>query len=192
MSCRKFCVLVNSMIMCLWRQQQIIHTWADKQSKYSINENLFAQDARRSYLITVDVENIINTPQIPMIEFFMPMKPPTTTAQMHKVSNGNFYDPPELKAAKAKLMAHLAQHAPTVAYAKSVRLYTKWLFPVAGKHKDGEYKYTRPDTDNLQKMLKDCMTKCGYWKDDALVASEVIEKFWAEVPGIYIRIEELI
>jgi Holliday junction resolvase RusA-like endonuclease len=35
------------------------------------------------------------------------------------------------------------------------------------------------------------MTICGFWKDDCLVASEIVEKFWAEIPGIYIRIEEL-
>ena len=28
-------------------------------------------------------------------------------------------------------------------------------------------------------------------EDDALVASELAEKFWAEVPGIYVRIESL-
>ena len=64
----------------------------------------------------------------------------------------------------------------------------KWCFP-KGRHRDGEYRITKPD--NLQKLLKDCMTTAGFWKDDALVASEVVEKFWAEVPGIYIRIEEL-
>ena len=35
------------------------------------------------------------------------------------------------------------------------------------------------------------MTKCGFWTDDALVASEITEKFWAEVPGIYISVEEI-
>jgi Holliday junction resolvase RusA-like endonuclease len=35
------------------------------------------------------------------------------------------------------------------------------------------------------------MTKLGFWTDDALVASEIIEKFWAEIPGIFIRIEEI-
>jgi Holliday junction resolvase RusA-like endonuclease len=35
------------------------------------------------------------------------------------------------------------------------------------------------------------MTHLGYWEDDALVASEITEKFWADTPGIYIRIEEL-
>ncbi len=68
---------------------------------------------------------------------------------------------------------------------------TKWCFPLTGKHRDGEYKTSRPDTDNLQKLLKDVMTDLGYWKDDAQVASEITEKFWAKIPGIYIAIEEL-
>ncbi len=129
-----------------------------------------------------------------MTEFFMPMKPPTVTQQEHEVTviNGKprFYDPPELQAARAKLTAHLARHMPKEPYKCGVRLVTKWLFP-KGKHADGEYKITKPDTDNLQKLLKDCMTSCGFWKDDALVASEIIEKFWAATPGIYIKIEEL-
>ena len=75
-------------------------------------------------------------------------------------------------------------------YRRGVRLITKGGFPKK-EHKDGEYRITKPDTDNLQKMLKDCMTLVGFWKDDALVASEITEKFWAKTPGIYIRIEEL-
>ena len=69
-------------------------------------------------------------------------------------------------------------------------LTTKWCFP-NGRHADGEYRTSKPDTDNLQKLLKDVMTQQGFWKDDALVASEITEKFWAKIPGIYIRIEEL-
>lgn len=129
------------------------------------------------------------------IEFFMPMKPPTVTAQEHKlaVRNGKpiFYDPPELQAARARLTAHLIRHMPTSPYQCGVRLTVKWLFPIKGKHTDGEYKTTKPDTDNLQKLLKDCMTSCGFWKDDALVACEICEKFWAATLGIYIKIEEL-
>jgi Holliday junction resolvase RusA-like endonuclease len=43
----------------------------------------------------------------------------------------------------------------------------------------------------MNKLPFDIMTDLGFWKDDAIVASEIIEKFWAQVPGIYIRIEEL-
>lgn len=128
-------------------------------------------------------------------EFFMPMIPPTVTHQQKKVTitNGKpiFFEPAELKAARMKLESHLSKNVPNRKYMRSVRLVTKWCFPITGKHTDGEYKYTKPDTDNLQKLLKDCMTKCGYWKDDALVVSEIIEKFWASIPGIYIRIEEI-
>ena len=101
-----------------------------------------------------------------------------------------FYEPPELKAVRQKLLAYLGQHAPDEPYHCGVRLITKWCFP-RGKHFDGTYRLSKPDTDNLQKLLKDCMTKAGFWDDDALVASEIIEKFWAEVPGIYVRIDRL-
>lgn len=130
-----------------------------------------------------------------MTEFFLPMIPPRATAQEHKVTyargSPGFYDPPKLKDARAKLTAHLAKYVPEEKYTGAVRLTVKWCFP-RGRRRDGEYKTTRPDTDNLQKLLKDCMTACGYWTDDALVASEIVEKFWAEIPGIYIKIEELI
>lgn len=129
-----------------------------------------------------------------MIEFFVPMIPPTVTAQEHKVTirNGKpmFYDPPELKEAKSKILSGLYPYRPQKPFEGGLQLIVKWLFP-KGNHKNGEYRITKPDTDNLQKMLKDCMTKSGFWKDDTLVCSEVIEKFWAEQPGIYIRIEEI-
>ena len=121
-------------------------------------------------------------------------KVPTTTHQekaIHVVKGKPVtYEPAELKAARAKLMAHLGQHVPDYPYTGAVQLITKWCFP-RGKHKDGSWKTTKPDTDNSIKLLKDCMTKLGYWKDDALVASEITQKFWAELPGIYVKIEEL-
>lgn len=131
-----------------------------------------------------------------MIEFFMAMIPPTITHQEKqvRVANGKpvFYEPAELKRARQKLVGHLSKYKPCdmEPYQKAVRLMVKWCFP-RGRHSDGEYRITKPDTDNLQKLLKDCMTTVGFWKDDALVASEITEKFWAEIPGIYIRVEEL-
>ena len=127
-------------------------------------------------------------------EFFVAIIPPTVTHQEKKVSviKGKpvFYEPPNLKDARLKLMSHLARFVPSKKYIGGVRLIVKWCFP-RKNHRDGEYKITKPDTDNLQKLLKDVMTKLGYWVDDNLVASEIVEKFWAEKPGIYIRIEDL-
>ena len=128
------------------------------------------------------------------LEFFMPMRPPTATHQEKKwrVVKGKpvSYDPPEVVAARSKLTDHLAGHKPAHPLEGAVRLVVKWCFPRGG-HRDGEYRTTKPDTDNLQKLLKDCMTAVGFWKDDAQVASEICETFWAEVPGIYICTEEI-
>lgn len=130
------------------------------------------------------------------ISFFIPMIPPTVTAQEHRVGINKsgkpyFYDSAEIKAAKLKLQSVLARHAPKQQYTKAVRLMVKWLFPITGNHHDGEYKTSKPDTDNLQKILKDLMTALHFWKDDAIVASEIIEKFYAEKPGLFICIQEL-
>lgn len=128
------------------------------------------------------------------LEFFMPMIPPTCTYQEKKVKmvSGKpvFYEPPQVKSARLKLTGHLDKHKPDKPIKGGIRLLVKWCFPKGG-HKDGEYKTTKPDTDNLQKLLKDCMTVTGFWIDDAQVASEICEKFWAEIPGIYIKVQEL-
>lgn len=130
-----------------------------------------------------------------MIEFFLPMgKIPTTTHQQKKVNvrNGKpiFYEPEELKNARAKFESLLARHVPPDKLKGPVRLTVKWCFPMIKGARTGQYKTTKPDTDNLQKLFKDCMTKLGFWKDDAQVASEIAEKFWSEVVGIYVRVEE--
>ncbi|MDR7869161.1 MAG: RusA family crossover junction endodeoxyribonuclease [Sporomusaceae bacterium] len=129
-----------------------------------------------------------------MLEFFLPIIPPTKTHQEKKarVVKGKpiFYEPPELADIRQKLTAYLARHAPVEPLAGPLQLVTKWCYP-RGAHGNGEYKTTKPDTDNMIKLLKDVMTELGFWKDDVLVASEVTEKFWAEVPGIYVRIRKL-
>lgn len=127
--------------------------------------------------------------------FFLDINPPTATAQEKavRIVGGRpiFYDPAPLKKAKALLIAHLGNHRPIVPLDGALELRTTWLFPVGKSHKSGEWRTTRPDTDNLQKMLKDCMTRCGYWKDDAQVVREIVEKQWAAAPGIHIEIKQL-
>ena len=58
-------------------------------------------------------------------EFFLAMNPPTVTHQEHKITvvKGKpiFYDPPELKAARQKLMAYLGREVPEEPYQKGVR-----------------------------------------------------------------------
>ncbi|KPJ23090.1 RusA family crossover junction endodeoxyribonuclease [Streptococcus phocae] len=130
------------------------------------------------------------------IEFFIPMKKiPTTTHQQKKVRvvNGKpqFYEPDSLKEARAMFMSRFAKYTPEEALSGPLRLTIKWLFPKIKKASNGQYKDTKPDTDNLNKLPKDCMTELGFWHDDAQVASEIIEKFWADNVGIYVKVEQL-
>ena len=93
-----------------------------------------------------------------------------------------------------------------------VLLKTEWYFPIPksrkgkGKEKikeeenrkedtknvmiyDGQWKVSKPDTDNLVKGLKDIMTDSAvFWHDDAQVCAEIITKRYADVPGIYITV----
>lgn len=130
-----------------------------------------------------------------MIEFFMAMRIPTTTHQMHKVSKSSgkirFYEPQELRDARNKFRAYLGKYRPGKPLRGALRLSTKWLFPPGKSHKPNTWKTTRPDTDNLIKLLRDCMTAEGFWQDDAQVASELTEKFYGEHEGIYVRVEEM-
>lgn len=123
--------------------------------------------------------------------------PPRSTAQekQYAVRNGRVivYEKESAKAAKRLLRQVLAPHSPRAPMTGAVALYVIWRFPYKGRaHFDGEYKTTRPDTDNLNKALKDVMTDLGYWKDDALVAREHIEKIWHKAqPGLYVRIVDI-
>ena len=73
----------------------------------------------------------------------------------------------------------------------AVRLYAVWNFPIKDKKKWGKLKTTRPDTDNVEKMLKDEMTRLGFWKDDAQVCVEIILKYWSEKGSITIMVDEV-
>lgn len=130
-----------------------------------------------------------------MIEFFEPMIPPEITHQQKKVhvvkGKPVFYEPSELKAARSKFMGHFGKYAPDEEMIGPVRLITKWCFPIINGHEDGEYKYTKPDCGNSNKLLEDCLEDLGFYKNDAQIASSITEKFWAKIPGIYIRIEEI-
>lgn len=102
-----------------------------------------------------------------------------------------FYKPSNVRKARDTLIKHLKPFKPIVPLEGALELHVTWLFP-KGRHKNGEWKITKPDTDNLQKMLKDCMTELGFWKDDAQVVKETCEKRWSDEPtGISIEVNML-
>ena len=135
------------------------------------------------------------------MKFKLKMIPPTATAQQkgERVVGGyiHHYKKKNVAAAEAILRDALLPYIPDEPITdKPIRLHVLWEFPYpksAKKHQPGycRNKITRPDTDNLNKMLKDVMTDMGFWKDDALISLESIWKVWSDTPGISICIEEL-
>lgn len=126
------------------------------------------------------------------ISFFLPMKRiPSATQQTHKVSTRSgkpqFYEPQELKTARLLFRDLLARRKPEAPLEGPVYLRVVFYYPATKQHPSGAWKTTRPDTDNLIKMLKDEMTRLGFWKDDAQICSEWISKVYYEHPGIEIH-----
>lgn len=130
------------------------------------------------------------------MKMFLLMNPPTVTAQESKVAivrnKPIIYKPEKIKQAKKEIIKHLMPFKPKEPLQGPVELKVVWLFPRGKRHKHFEWRTTRPDTDNLEKLLKDCMTEVGFWKDDALVVSETVYKIWSDEPtGISIELKAL-
>lgn len=131
--------------------------------------------------------------------FFMKMQPPTITQQEHKIGKSKsgrpyIYEPAELKDAREKLTAHLSQFKPPRKLQGPIRLSVTWYFYSSRVKEVFAWRTKKPDTDNLNKMLKDCMTRLDYWEDDAQVVYECIYKMDIsdkDAAGINIEIWEL-
>lgn len=133
-----------------------------------------------------------------VIEFFIPLeKIPTATGQQKKITWSHkkncpiIYDAPQLSDAKKLFKSKLYKHKTQEPLKGPLRLVTKWCYGTKNKSKIGTYKDTKPDTDNIIKAFKDQMTKLRFWEDDSQVASEITEKFWNDVVGIYVKVEEI-
>ena len=130
------------------------------------------------------------------MRFKLKMIPPTATAQQkgERVVGGyiHHYKKKNVAAAEAILRDALLPYVPAETITdKPISLLVSWIFPYpksAKKHKPGWYrmKTTRPDADNLNKMLKDVMTDMGFWRDDALICCEMVSKMYGDEPGIII------
>lgn len=118
---------------------------------------------------------------------------PKTTAQQKKFSTKTktFYKTSKIKQSEYLLARALSGKQPRKTYDTPIELSVTWLFPHTKKSKDGERKGTRPDLDNLQKLLQDIMCKLGYYKDDSLITDLKVKKRWHRHSGLIIEINEV-
>jgi Holliday junction resolvase RusA-like endonuclease len=129
------------------------------------------------------------------VNLFLEMDPPTSTSQENKTAivNGRImhYKSKGAKQTFSILTAALRPFAPAVPMDGPIHLTVIWKFRSNKTHKPQTWRITRPDTDNLQKALKDVMTRLGYWVDDSRVCCESVSKIWSDRPGIDICIKQL-
>lgn len=120
---------------------------------------------------------------------------PTATAQTKRVNHytGKFYESPELRRTRRTYMNLIRPSRPAAPIEGAVAVKIVFEFSTKTKKNRGKWKTTRPDCDNLVKMLLDCMTFTMFWKDDAQVAHLEIDKRWSADDQARIRIivEEL-
>lgn len=118
---------------------------------------------------------------------------PKTTAQQKKFSTKTktFYKTSKIKQSEYLLVRALSGKQPRKTYETPIELSVTWLFPHTKRSKDGERKATRPDLDNLQKLLQDIMCKLGYYKDDSLITDLKVKKRWHRHSGLIIEINEV-
>lgn len=106
------------------------------------------------------------------IEFTEKFKIPSSTPQQRKLGGGNTHPTAGLKLARASWQALLEKHKPVWPMTGPVQLLV--LLYYHSKEHVLYPKTTRPDGDNLLKIIKDAATKAGWWKDDNLVYDEHI------------------
>ena len=86
----------------------------------------------------------------------------------------------------------LPMQPPTTTHnAKQLHAYMKGGQPHAVLHDSPELKQTRAKLHAHLAPHKDEMTRLHFWADDAQVCSEIVEKFWSDPCGVFVRVEEL-
>lgn len=125
-----------------------------------------------------------------MIRIWIPLlKIPSVTAQqkgIRKRKNGKpyVYTKQDVNDVRQLFQAYLCKHVPETPFEGPVKVKIGYEYFTADRKKltfgPWGWKTTKPDCDNLSKLVLDTMTECGYWKDDSQVAQSVYEKMWVD------------
>ncbi len=107
---------------------------------------------------------------------------PKGTAQMKRYNGRTrtYFKSQRLQQTEDFYLNELRSSAPTSPITGAVSLCIDFDYFTPTKKRRGKWKTTRPDCDNLVKILIDCMTKLGFWVDDAQVARLRVSKRYAE------------
>lgn len=107
-----------------------------------------------------------------------PFDIPASTPQQRKLGGRNTHPTQGLRYARAAWQALLEKYGPSRPMAGPVELSVSLFYHTKSRAVIIAPKTSRPDGDNLLKIIKDAATKAGWWIDDAQVYDERITRYW--------------
>lgn len=136
-----------------------------------------------------------------VIAFHLPIVPPKATSQTKRLvmvgGKPRFFAKKEHQSAENDLTLLCAPHAPGEPLQGPIRLQVDFVFPwrkteprrrlALGRVPND----TRPDCDNLVKLVGDVLTKLRFYRDDGQIADLHVTKAWGARVGIYVSISAM-
>lgn len=137
-------------------------------------------------------------PVRPLVSFWAPCEPPTTTAQQKGVFivNGvpRFFTKKKVKKAATLLSWVFKRYRPVQPLDQPLSVHVRVVYPHL-KSTPKKLKGTtqphicvNPDVDNAYKLIGDVLTDLGFWRDDGLVYDLHVSKWRGPNPGIGVKI----
>lgn len=113
------------------------------------------------------------------------------------------YDPGTAESWKSAIAAHVRDRLPEKPHKGplKVRMEFRFLRPKNHYTSKGEltksaklnklFHTQKPDFDNLEKAVSDCLTELGFWQDDTQVVKWSGSKNWVStMPGMFLKIDK--
>lgn len=130
------------------------------------------------------------------VELFCPMRVPETTHNaLLAVADGRgkarLVKSQGLREAEASWESHLARFAPPKPLSGPLRAIVRFCWEADAAHSAGTPKATKPDLDNLEKAFWDVLQRLEFFSGDQQVALKEVAKLYADVPGVYVMLEEI-
>lgn len=115
---------------------------------------------------------------------------PKGTAQMKRYNGQTrtYFKSARLQATEDFYIQEIGMYAPTHPIQGAISLSVDFDYYTPTKKKRGTWKTSRPDVDNVVKLLIDCMTKLGFWEDDSQIARLRVSKRYSETDKAQITI----
>ena len=115
---------------------------------------------------------------------------PRGTSQMKRYNGRtrHYFKSKRLQETEDFYLNELKAYAPEKPLEGAVSLTIDFEYFTPTKKKRGTWKISRPDADNLVKLLIDCMTKLGFWSDDCQIARLLVTKQYSNTEQAQISI----